>query len=130
MNEILLNIISVIVTAVVLPVISMLGTRLVEWISSKTKNEAASRLLTNATNAVLNAVRAVFQTYVDALKKEGKFDKQSQEAALKKATEIALSQMSDDVKEYIRSSYGDLELWIKITIESAINKLKNNSQSL
>lgn len=126
MNEILLNIISVVVTAVVLPVITLLGTKLVNWINSKMKNEAASSLLANATNIVLNAVRAVFQTYVEALKKEGQFDKHSQETALRKAVEIALSQMNDDVKEYIKSSYGDLELWVTTQIEVSINLLKND----
>lgn len=43
MNEILLNIISVVVTAVVIPLISLLGSKLHELINSKIKNEKGAK---------------------------------------------------------------------------------------
>ena len=74
MNEVLLNILSVVVTAVILPLISYAGTRLISYLNSKIKDEKARELLTQATGVVTNAVRAVFQTYVDSLKKSGNFE--------------------------------------------------------
>lgn len=124
MNEMLINIISVLVTAVVIPVISLLGAKLVSWLSTKIKNEKANKMIKTATEIVVSAVKTVFQTYVDALKKEGKFDKESQILALTKAKGIALSQMTEDVKEFIQTNYGELDLWLTIQIEATINTLK------
>ena len=124
MNEMLINIISVLVTAVVIPVISLLGAKLVSWLSTKIKNEKANKMIKTATEIVVSAVKTVFQTYVDALKKEGKFDKESQILALTKAKDIALSQMTEDVKEFIQTNYGELDLWLTIQIVATINTLK------
>lgn len=126
MNEILINIISVVVTAVILPLISYVGARLITWLNTKIKDENAKQQLTVATDIVTNAVRSVFQTYVEALKKNGTFDKESQKAALIKAKNDALAQMTDETKEYITKNYGNLETWIITQIESTINILKNN----
>ena len=126
MNEIILNIISVVVTAVILPLISYAGARLITWLNTKIKDENAKQQLTVATDIVTNAVRSVFQTYVEALKKNGTFDKESQKVALIKAKNDALGQMTDEIKEYITKNYGDLETWIVTQIESTINILKNN----
>lgn len=126
MNEIILNIISVVVTAVILPLISYAGARLIAWLNAKIKDENAKQQLTVATDIVTNAVRSVFQTYVETLKKNGTFDKESQKVALIKAKDDALAQMSDEIKDYITKNYGDLETWITTQIESTINILKNN----
>ena len=112
------------VTAVVIPVISLLGAKLVSWLSTKIKNEKANKMIKTATEIVVSAVKTVFQTYVDALKKEGKFDKDSQMLALTKAKDIALSQMTKDVKEFIQTNYGELDLWLTTQIEATINTLK------
>lgn len=125
MNEIILNIISVVVTAVILPLISYAGARLIAWLNAKIKDENAKQQLTVATDIVMNAVRSVFQTYVETLKKNGTFDKESQKVALIKAKDDALAQMSDEIKDYITKNYGDLEAWITTQIESTINILKN-----
>lgn len=125
MNEIILNIISVVVTAVILPLISYAGARLITWLNTKIKDENAKQQLTVATDIVMNAVRSVFQTYVETLKKNGTFDKESQKVALIKAKDDALAQMSDEIKDHITKNYGDLETWITTQIESTINILKN-----
>lgn len=125
MNEILINTISVIVTVIVIPLITLIGTKLVTWINSKINNEKASNMLTTATNAVISAVRTVLQTYVDSLKKEGRFDEASQKLALFKAKDIALSQIGVDVQMYIEDTYRDLDVWLTTQIEATINALKN-----
>lgn len=125
MNEILINIISVVVTSIVLPLLSIAGAKLLQLINLKINNNKAANFLSTATTIIINAVRSVFQTYVEALKKEDKFDEASQKLALLKARDIALNQMTDDVKNYITSTYGDLDTWINTNIEATINILKN-----
>ncbi len=125
MNDILINVISAVVTTVLLPLITWAGTKLIQYIGTKVKNEKAAALLTTATTIVLNAVRSVFQTYVESLKASGSFNAEAQKTALSKAKDIALSQLGDDVKEYISSTYGNLDGWLTNQIESTINLLKN-----
>ena len=125
MNEIIINIISVVVTSIVLPLISIAGAKLIQFINSKIKNNKAADLLTTATTIVINAVRSVFQTYVEALKKEGSFSKDAQIIALNKAKDIALTQMTDEVKNYLVTTYGSLDSWLDTNIEATINILKN-----
>ena len=127
MNEIIINIISVVVTSIVLPLISIAGAKLIQFINSKIKNNKAADLLTTATTIVINVVRSVFQTYVEALKKEGSFNKDAQIIALNKAKDIALTQMTDDVKDYLVTTYGSLDTWLDTNIEATINILKNKS---
>ena len=125
MNEIIINIISVVVTSIVLPLISIAGAKLIQFINSKIKNNKAADLLTTATTIVINAVRSVFQTYVETLKKEGSFNKDAQIIALNKAKDIALTQMTDEVKDYLVTTYGSLDSWLDTNIEATINVLKN-----
>lgn len=125
MNELLLNILSVVVTAVIIPLISLLGTKLYQLISSKIKDQKGATLIKKATDIVLNAVRSVFQTYVESLKKSGGFDSAAQAKAFNMAKTIIVSQLTDDVKAYLAENYGDLEEWISTQIEASINILKN-----
>lgn len=125
MNEILLNILSVLVSAVVLPLISLIGAKLISWLSSKTKSEKATAIIKEANDIVMNAVKCVLQTYVDSLKKEGKFDEASQFLALSKAKEKAMEQMSDDTKAFVEKNYGNLDSWLTTSIEATISTIKN-----
>ena len=125
MNDILLNILSVVVTSIILPLITYAGTRLIAYLNSKIKDENYKILLTTATDIVVNAVRSVFQTYVESLKASGNFDSEAQLIALKKAKDIALEQMTDEVKKFISKNYGSVDAWLTTTIESTINLIKN-----
>ncbi|MCH3976420.1 MAG: hypothetical protein LKE36_02265 [Bacilli bacterium] len=125
MNQILINILATVVTCIVLPLISYLGIRLTQWLNNKIKDEKGQALIKQATDVVLNAVRSVFQTYVESLKKSGTFDKEAQVTALNLAKDIVLKQLNEDVKNYVKDNYGDLSDWITNQIESSINLLKN-----
>ena len=125
MNQIFINILAAVVTCIILPLISFLGVKLTEWLNTKIKNEKGQALIKKATDIVLNAVRCVFQSYVEALKKSGGFDQKAQIYAFNLAKDIALKQLGDDAKNYIAQYYGDLEEWLKTEIEASINLLKN-----
>lgn len=125
MNQILLNILAAIVTCIVLPLISFVGIKFTQWLNTKINNDKGKALMERATQIVLDAVRCVFQTYVDALKKSGGFDQKAQIYAFNLAKDTALKQLGDDAKNYISENYGDLQEWLKTEIEASINKLKN-----
>ncbi len=125
MNDILLNIISIVVTAVIVPLISLLGSKLIQWIGTKVKDEKAAAFLSKASEIVISAVKSVFQTYVDSLKKSGAFDAEAQKTALNKATVTIKSQLGTELIDYIKKNYGDLDAWIGTQVESTIDTLKN-----
>ena len=125
MSEILLSILSAIVTVVIIPLISWCGSELVKFIQAKTNNVKANENLTIATNIVTNAVKTVFQTYVEALKKNGSFSIDAQDEALRLAKDTVKRQINDDVRTYITANYGDFNTWLTSQIEATINTLKN-----
>ena len=63
------------------------------------------------------------------MKKEGSFNKDAQIIALNKAKDIALTQMTDEVKDYLVTTYGSLDSWLDTNIEATINILKNKYTS-
>lgn len=125
MNQILLNILAAVTTCIILPLISFLGIKLSQWLSTKIKDEKAKALFTKATEIVANAVRTTFQTYVESLKNSGSFGKDEQLIALNKAKDIITSELTEELKTFISENYGDLQAWISNQIEASIYKLKN-----
>ena len=125
MNQILLNILAAVTTCIILPLISFLGIKLSQWLSTKIKDEKAAALFTKAVDIVTNAVRITFQTYVESLKNSGSFGKEEQLIAFEKAKAIITSELTKDLKTFITQNYGDLQTWISNQIEATIYKLKN-----
>ena len=125
MNQILLNILPTVVTAIILPLISFLGFKLTQFLNSKIKDEKARNLLNKANDIVLNAVRSVFQTYVESLKNSGSFNEDAQKIAFSKAKSIITSELTEELKTFLIQNYGDLTSWITNQIEANIYKLKN-----
>ena len=124
MNEILLDVLSALVTFVLIPLLSWGGVELVRWLSTKTKNEKVQKYIEEATNAVVAAVSDVSQTYVDTLKKEGKFDKDAQVMAFELAKEKALILISANSKKAINTVYNDFDYWLKLMIEQKVKEQK------
>ena len=124
--------------SVVTPIAMAIVTALVSWgltlltrlINNKVNNETAQKYLNNAIDVVNNAVKTTYQTYVQALKETGTFDKDAQLAALEKAKYAALSQLSVDAKNYITEAFGDIDKWLETKIESSIYDLKNSNKTV
>ena len=127
MNEIVLSIISVVVTSVVLPLITLGGTKLIQLINQKIKDDKTRTILTGLTMIVERAVRSVTQTYVDTLKKNGKFDQEAQLVALTLAKEEVLKELNAETKLFIETNYGSINDFITTQIESTINLIKTKS---
>lgn len=77
--------------------------------------------ITEAITNILDDVKCVFQTYVEALKKKGNFGKDAQLIAPDEARDIVLSQLSEDIKNPIKINFGYSEIWIATQIEANIN---------
>lgn len=125
MNEIIINVISVLVTSIVLPLITFLGIKLTSWLNTKIKDEKSRALLTGITEIVTRNVASTFQTFVESLKKENKFDEKSQSNALRYTKEQILKELSDEAIEYISDNFKDVNSCLTTQIESTIYNLKN-----
>ena len=125
MNQILLNILAAVTTCIILPLISFLGIKLSQWLSTKIKDEKAQALFNKAICIVTNAVQVTFQTYVESLKNSGSFGKEEQAIAFEKAKAIITSELTEELKAFITQNYGDLQKWITNQVEATIYKLKN-----
>ena len=125
------EILTILVQVVVIPAIPVLVTYLVKYLKAKAEqtttkinNELIRTYLQEATDAVLQAVTYTAQTYVDTLKKQGKFDKEAQKIAFNTAKDIALKLLTDEAKQMIEDLYGDLMLWLETKIEQTVKEQK------
>ena len=125
MPQEVLNIILSAVSIIVLGLASWGVTVLTSFINSKMKDKKMAALLTKALNIVSDAVKKIFQEFVEALKKEGKFDKEAQQKAKEAATKIINSELTPELVEFIQSNFGDVKEWISNQIEVAIFNFKN-----
>lgn len=79
------------------------------------------------TDAISDAVEATSQTYVDALKKAGKFDAEAQAEAAKRALTACIASISPAANAFIKSAYGDLEKYLANRIEAEVRKQKGGA---
>lgn len=121
MKEIIIYVIS----AIVLAILGWLFERVKAWINVKIKNEKAQKIMAEITCLVEDAVKATYQEYVEALKKEGTFDKDSQLNALSIAKQKIQASLSDEAKEFLSKNYLNIDEWIETTIHSVLYNLKN-----
>lgn len=70
---------------------------------------------------VEQCVIATNQTYVESLKKAGKFDLDAQKEAFSRTLDAVLTILSDDAKKYIAETTGDLNVYLTNLIESSVS---------
>lgn len=96
----------------------------ISLIEVKIDNNKTTKYFNIAEDAIISAVVAVNQMFVDQLKKEGAFDDEKKAEAFAKAKDIALGIMSSASKEFITAAVGDFDVWIKAKIEATVNAAK------
>ena len=112
----------------IVPLMGILTMYLVQFIrmksqeiTDKTENELADKYIQMLTDTITACVIATNQTYVDALKKQGKFDKEAQKYAFELTFSAVMAVLSDEAKHYLASVYGDLTAYITTRIEAEVN---------
>ena len=91
-----------------------------EQIIAQTDNMPIKAFLAEAKDVVSTAVTYTSQTFVDALKKEGKFDKDKQQEALNKSLDKAISW----AKNALEDIDGDLAAYLTSKIEAEVRSQK------
>lgn len=115
----------------IVPLVGVLTTFLVNYLKKKsaelqekTDSELAKKYMQMLTDTICVCVIATNQTYVDALKKQGKFDKEAQEKAFQMTLDAVLQILSQEAQDYLTSIYGDLNAYIAQLIEAQVNQCK------
>lgn len=127
MNQSVLNIILAGVSIIVTGLASWGVAVFTNWINSKMKDKKMASLLAQAMQIVADAVKLIFQEFVEALKKNGKFDEATQKEAKEAATKIIMNKLTPELKEFITTNYGDISAWVNDQIEVAIYNFKNKA---
>ena len=85
-----------------------------------------SEIIYGLENIVNKAVITTNQTFVNELKKQGKFDKEAMEAAYNKTFNSIVASLSQSFFEYIDKENIDIDTLLKNMIETSVdwNKLK------
>lgn len=120
-TQVILGIIGVLITG--------LGSLLTYIINKYVKNEKGKTIADSFKQLVMTNVQSTYQTYVEALKKEGKFDKEAQENALSRCVDNVKKTMPDVIKKWLGSNYQDITEVIKQMIESCIKESKDNGKN-
>lgn len=123
-NEIIWSAIGSILTAVA----TWIGAYIVKWLNTKVNDKKFAKLATELTTLVTNCVKNVFQTYVETLKSEDKFDEECQKVALEKCITLVKAQMTSELKEYLEANYADVKAYLTSLVEASIYSLKNGGK--
>ena len=127
-----LNLVNDIFRVCIIPLLGVLTTYLISYIKvkmaeiqTKTENDIINKYLSMLTNTITECVIATNQTYVEALKKEGKFDLDAQKKAFEMTQDAVMLILTDEAKKYLSAAVGDLNVFISQQIEAAVNVEKN-----
>lgn len=126
-----MNILEQVFNIVLFPLMGVATTALIVFITAKTKelkkkydNELFNKYADMLEQTIISCVIATNQTYVEALKKEGKFDAEAQRIAFDKTFSAVITILSDDAYDYLSEAIGDLEEYITNRIEAEVNTCK------
>lgn len=115
----------------VIPMIGILTAYAIKWLNAKeletlnkVDNEVAHKYITMLFDTVRDCVSATTQTYVESLKKQGKFDIEAQKTAFRMSFDAVMATLTEDAKEYLTSIYGDLNVYITNKIEAEVKAQK------
>lgn len=103
--------------------IGLIKTKIQE-LKQKKDDELYHKYLAMLEDTIISCVLSTTQTYVEALKKEGKFDADAQKIAFTKTYTNVMNILGDDVKEYLQEVIGDLETYVYNKIEAEVKLTK------
>ena len=131
MQEMLLNLLQEVLYAIIIVVVPIISNCIISYFKSKKEiiikgreDEEFNASIIQVIDIIEKVVDTVSQTYVDSLKKEGKFNEEAQKEAFNIALTSVRGLINDNTQEMISTVYSDFDSWLKIQIESYIKSKK------
>lgn len=119
---------------VVIPLLGILTAYVVKLVNAKIEdinkerdNVLEEKYLTMLGATISDCVTATTQTYVESLKKQGKFDAEAQKEAFNQTYTAVMNILSEEAKKYLTVAVGDLNLYITQKIEAEVNANKTTN---
>ena len=123
-----------IMEVVVIPLLGILTAYVVKLVNAKIEdinkerdNVLEEKYLTMLGATISDCVTATTQTYVESLKKQGKFDAEAQKEAFNQTYTAGMNILSEEAKKYLTVAVGDLNLYITQKIEAEVNANKTTN---
>lgn len=119
---------------VLIPLLAILTKYITTWIQIKinelteSKNDKTfTKYMTMLQDTVIDCVIATNQTYVEALKTQGKFDAEAQKVAFQKTYDAVMQILTEDAVTYLNEALGDLDAYVNTLIEAQVNMQKTSN---
>ena len=96
----------------------------IQELKQKKDDELYVKYLGMLETTIIDCVLSTTQTYVEALKKEGKFDANAQKIAFTKTYTNVMAILNKDAKKYLEEAIGDLETYVYNKIEAEVKLTK------
>lgn len=125
--EIVKEILLIALQAVIIAVIPACAKHFINWVLQEKKarkeesdSEHVDAIIDRVGKLVVDVVTETTQTYVDALKKENKFDVEKQKQAFNMSYTKLKTMLNEEYKDVIESVFGNLEEYLTTKIEAAV----------
>ena len=135
--EFLNDLLPIIFMCVVIPALGLLTGFIVAFINKKKEelqekinNEVLKKYVDMLANTITTCVVATNQTYVNALKKQGKFDAEAQKEAFRQTYDAVMAILSEEAIYYLTVFYGDLEVAVTSLIEENVAEAYNREDDV
>lgn len=124
-----MEITKIVLEVVLTPILAALVAIAIKFINAKanaliakTKSDTLKKYIGMLDSTIETCIVATNQTYVDALKEEGRFDAEAQRKALEKTKTKVLEILDGEAVTYLTEFYGDLNVIVEQKIEQYINQ--------
>lgn len=113
---------------VIIPLLALLVKYFCEFVNIKAQelkqkndNDTYKKYIDMLNNTIQTTVIATNQTYVDALKAQGKFDAEAQQKAFQMTYDAIIKTLGNEAQHYLSEAVGDLNAYIRNAIEAQVN---------
>ena len=96
----------------------------IAYLSANTKDRKVQLALQELQTVMIDGVQYTEQTFVAPMKENGEWDCDTQKAALQKAAEYVVQNLTKSAKKLVASDKDDLQTWVEQKIESYIRSMK------
>lgn len=96
----------------------------IAYLSANTKDRKIQLALQELQTVMIDGVQYTEQTFVAPMKENGEWDFDAQKAALQKAAEYVVQNLTKSTKKLVASDKDDLQTWVEQKVESYIRSMK------
>lgn len=125
------EIVAMIFQVCIIPLLGALTAKLISYLNAKKENvvqntnsELVAKYVDRLHQIIERCVIATNQTYVDALKAEGKFDLDAQKIAFEKTFNSVKALITSEMQDCLTEAISDLNLYIQQNIECTVKCVK------